>query len=302
MGNLSVDFIVPTLNINPERIVECKNSILTQKEKFKINIFIEKGSSFTKSVNRGIRKGKGQYVALINDDVILTPTWLDEAIKILEMNKRCAAVATRVLSFDGVYIDSCGMDYKIIGRAIKRGNGLIESKLLFSKVEEVFGVPCSAALFKREPLIKAGLFDEKFYAYLEDVDLSFRLRLMGYTLFFAPKSIAFHLGEATSSLFGNLKSMMDARNWFYIIVKNYPLNIIKSNFDEIFLERLKNLSGLIKDTIQKYGWRSVWVLPVSVAFVFGAILRRFPKLISDRKKIQNTRKIRDDEIETWMKD
>lgn len=300
MSVINIDFVVPTLNVNPDNLTSCRNSIIAQTGPFEKKIFVEEGFSFTKGVNEGIKKGESPYVAIINDDVRLEDKWLQEAYKILEKYPNCVAVATRVLSFDGKFIDSCGLSIRREGKADKIGNQKDASDKKYSTTKEVFGVPCSAALFRRIALEKINLFDEDFGSYLEDVDLSFRLRLAGFTIYYAPKATAYHKIHATSGEMGNLKAKMDAKNWIYIIIKNYPSNIIIKYILFLLLERLRNLSGLIKQTINIYNGKSIWLIPYSLFTTYGEIIIDFPKMLIKRKEIQNMKVINNAELIFWM--
>ena len=295
-----VEFIIPTLVRDTEMLVNCKNSIISQEGLFGIRIFVEKGFGFATNVNSGIKKGKSKYVALINDDVILAKDWLTEALRVLKSHPDCAAAATKVLTFDGKYIDSCGMDILKEGKAIKRGDGFKNDKSCFNNIEEVFGVPCSAALFQREALHKVGLFDEDFNSYEEDVDISFRLRLLGFKIFYASKAVAFHKIHATSSELANFKAKMDAKNWIFIILKNYPSGFIMRFAPYILIERLRNLSGLIKETYYHNKWKSIWIIPLSFIATYKDVITKFPNMMQKRKKIQKTAVIKYSDMMKWM--
>lgn len=293
MQKTSVDFVIPTASSKSSLLTRCQKSIFAQSGPFEKRMFIEEGYGFAKGVNRGIRKGKSPYIALINDDVILNPNWLQEAFFVLEKHSHCAAVATRVLTSDGRYIDSCGMDIEGKGKAKKREEG--------EKEREVFGVPCSAALFRRDALDKAGPFDEDFIAYEEDVDLSFRLRLSGFTIFYAPKAVALHRIHATSKNLGNFKARMDAKNWIYIILKNYPLPLILHFAPQIIIERLRNLVGLIKETVRLYRFTSFWILPWSLFITYGDAVKKLPAMLKKREKIQKSIRIEYADLIIWMR-
>lgn len=300
MSHINIDFVIPTLNVNPNDLISCKNSIKSLTGSFEKKIFIESGFSFTKGVNEAIRKGNSPFVAIINDDVKLHEDWLKEAFRVLDQNPNCAAAATKILSYDGKYIDSCGLSIKGEGKAEKIGYQEEVNNDKYDTIKEVFGVPCSAALFRREALEKVKLFDENFGSYLEDIDLSFRLRMLGYTIYYAPKAIAYHKIHATSGRMGNLKARMDAKNWIYIIIKNYPANFILRFALPIILERLKNLSGLIKQTIYIYNLKSIWMIPFSLITTYGAVIIKLPKMMQKRKEIQSMSVINYSKLIYWM--
>jgi GT2 family glycosyltransferase len=87
---------------------------------------------------------------------------------------------------------------------------------------EVFGPCAGAALYRRAMLDQVGLFDEEFFAYLEDVDLAWRARLAGWRCLYAPEASVLHVHSATGVEGSPFKSYHLGRNKLWAIAKNYP--------------------------------------------------------------------------------
>ena len=115
----------------------------------------------------------------------------------------------------------------------------------------VWGSSGAVVVYNKKILKKNGLFDQHYFAYVEDVDLAFRLQKNGYKTLLIPQASAFHLGGGTSNKMGNFRAKQTFKNWIYFIQKNYTTKELISNLPKIIIERLRNFSYLIKSTINK---------------------------------------------------
>jgi GT2 family glycosyltransferase len=96
---------------------------------------------------------------------------------------------------------------------------------LYDRPRRVFGACAGAALYRRSMLERLGLFDEDFFAYLEDVDLNFRANRAGFTCRYIPAARVYHIGSATSgSRVNPFTVRLSTRNNFFLVLKNYPLS------------------------------------------------------------------------------
>ena len=115
-----------------------------------------------------------------------------------------------------------------------------------TKLQEPFGPDAAAALYTRKLFDKIGLFDNDFFAYLEDVDLALRARQAGMHCALADKAIVYHYKHATSSQKQGFKATQDLKNWWKIVHRRYNFAVWKKFPGLILIERLKNLSGYLK--------------------------------------------------------
>src|SRR5207248_4558013 len=92
----------------------------------------------------------------------------------------------------------------------------------FDEPGEVFGACAGAALYRRGPLVELGGFDERYFAYLEDVDLALRLRLAGWGCRYEP-AVAYHAGEGSSHQLGDGHQFFVARNTLVLVAKGFPV-------------------------------------------------------------------------------
>lgn len=146
---------------------------------------------FCVAINAGIHAARAPVVQTLNNDTVVTPGWAEAALALFA-DPTVGSVAPLVwlLGLDGL-VDSAGDQYRVWGCAVSRGHGQPLSPAL-TRVCEVLGASASAGFFRREALLRVGLFPEHFRAYFEDVDLAFRLRAAGYRSLYTPQAQVFH--------------------------------------------------------------------------------------------------------------
>jgi len=248
-----------------------------------------KNYGFAKAVNIGITKAKYDYVIVCNNDIKFDSNWFEEITKAITKKPKYTSYFGLVLNKDGSLIESTGLKYFWRGKAKNIGNKLpynskTIAKLKIENCKLIYGASASLVVYKKDIIQKIGGFDENFFAYEEDVDLAFRLNKFGYKTLFIPKAISYHLGGATSSKMGNFRAKMDAKNWILLIAKNYSFKQLFKYFPQIVEERLRNFSGLCKQTIKIYQWKSIWIIPASIFQVYGQVLLKLPIIILKRLK------------------
>jgi GT2 family glycosyltransferase len=201
-------------------------------------IRFSRNRGFSAAVNAGIRVTKGDYVALLNNDTEADPRWLEELKKGLDTRGDVGFCASKILYFDRrSIINSAGDAMSVTGYPRCIGNTEPDSKE-FERTREVFGASATAALYRKEMLYQVGMFDEDYFAYYEDVDLSFRGQLAGFRCLYIPTAVVYHWGSATTGEFSDFVVFHLERNVLYNLIKDMPLPIIR-----------QNLKGIIKTHI-----------------------------------------------------
>ncbi len=151
---------------------------------------------FAKAVNRGIEKARTEFVALLNNDTEADPHWIEGALAVFEHYPECGIVASRIVNYwQRDRLDSAGDRYLPSGLPLKRGNGQATSA--FPRLEPVLGASAGAAFYRSRLFDQVGLFDESYYMYLEDVDLSLRARLAGFSCLYTPEAVVYHMEAAS---------------------------------------------------------------------------------------------------------
>jgi GT2 family glycosyltransferase len=119
-------------------------------------------------------------------------------------------------------IDDAGDGYTVLGWGFKAGEGKKVSA--YTEDREIFSACGGAAIYRRSVFDQIGYFDEAFFAYLEDLDISYRARIFGYRNYFASTAVAYHKASATTGgKRSSFKTKLVPRNNIYLIYKNMPL-------------------------------------------------------------------------------
>jgi len=142
-------------------------------------IRLSANSGFARASNIGFHASLGELVAFLNNDTEADPGWLKELSRAAKVHPEADFFASKMMFFaERDRIDSAGDEFSKFGHGVKRGHGQKDIGQ-FDREEEIFGACGGAAMFRRVAFRDAGGFDEKFFAYCEDVDLNFRLKKRG---------------------------------------------------------------------------------------------------------------------------
>jgi GT2 family glycosyltransferase len=181
-----------------------------------------RNNGFAFAANRGIEAARGEVVALLNTDVVLEDGWLRQTCAAIASHPGAASVACKMLSLDEperVY--DAGDILRRDGACEQRGRFMLDDGR-WDQPGEVFGACAGAALYRRDAVLSVGGFDERYFAYLEDVDLALRLRLGGWTCRYEP-AVAYHAGEGSSHQLEGGHVRLVERNTLLLVVKAFPL-------------------------------------------------------------------------------
>ena len=246
-------------------------------------------SGFAKAVNIGIKESLSdndiKYILLLNNDVECHPNFIEELLKGFK-TMEIGSVACKMLNFyDRKIIDDTGDFVKLKNHPFTRGQGEEDSGQ-YDKPEFIFGACTGAALYRREVFEKIGLFDEDFFAYYEDVDISFRMQIYGFKCYYNPKSICFHKRGATTGKEPSFYIYLLEKNIVTLRIKNYPISILIKYNIYFIIARVWRLLKYIREGSYSY------FISGLKGYLKGLI--DTPKSIRKRMKIQKSRKVTND--------
>ncbi len=236
-----------------------------------------------------------ELVALLNNDTEAEPGWLNALVNALDRRPDAAAATSKLRLFDRRdHIHSAGDTYSRRGRPGNRGVWQRDTGQ-FDTEEEVFGACAGAALYRRSALdevaaIDGDVLDRDFFMYCEDVDLSWRLRLLGWSVVYVPDAVVYHRVSATGG--GTLASYCVARNTICVILKDMPGPLIRKNATRIVFDQLLDLLGTVRHLREAAARARVRGIFAGLAIV--------PLALKKRRAIQSHRRAPIDAIERLL--
>jgi GT2 family glycosyltransferase len=245
---------------------------------------LECNRGFAGAVNIGIThalRSGAQYVALLNNDAVAEPDWLEQLIASAERHPEAGIVTSKFLLEDRVHIDSTGDFYSSWGWAYPRGRDEVDrGQYDRAELREVFCGSGGASLFRAQMLEEVGLFDEDFFAYLEDQDLGFRAQLMGWRARYEPRARAYHRMMGTSATITHFGRYQAIRNCIYLYVKNLPSPLLWKYLPKFLL----GLALMAVNDVRRRRFRAI-----ARAYLDAAV--HLPRILAKRRVVQASRRV-----------
>lgn len=180
--------------------------------------------------NQAVEISAGEFVMILNPDIILAPDYLNVLMQRMHGDPKIGAIIGKLKAYDFAggkttnLIDSAGLLMFRNRRCVDRGQGE-EDAGQFNAPGEVFGVTGACPLYRKKTLedckVSGEYFDNAFFSYKEDVDISWRMRIFGWKCFYEPEAIAYH-GRGTGIAKGKgLFTLLSARRGLSKLQKYY---------------------------------------------------------------------------------
>jgi GT2 family glycosyltransferase len=242
-------------------------------------VSLSENRGFAGGNNAGVREARGEFVALLNNDTVAESTWLQTLFSGVDEGAGFALVTSRVVYMhDPRVIDSAGDSMLAAGGAFKRHHGA--SVDVARESTEVFGVCGAACLMPKRVFDELGGFDEDFFVSHEDVDLSYRARLLGYPCRYVADAVVRHHGSVTLGRVSPFAVFHGQRNLEWMYLKNTPASLL-----------LRTMPGHL-----------VYTAAAAVHFTRNGLLGTFlrakwsaliglPRLLRKRAHVQGTRRV-----------
>jgi GT2 family glycosyltransferase len=194
--------------------------------------WVEAGDNigFAAANNRAVeRLSDCEFIATLNPDAFPEPDWLAALVVAAVAHPEAASVASLLLSADHrEQLDGAGDVYHVSGLAWRHGHGLPRERVPEADIgRPVFSACAAAALYRRADWINAGGLDERFFCYAEDVDLGFRLQLLGRQCWYEPGAVALHIGGTASGKTSAFAVYHGHRNLEWALLKNMPSSLLR---------------------------------------------------------------------------
>lgn len=243
----------------------------------------ETNLGFAAGNNLGAEAARGDYLAFLNPDTVVEPGWLSALIAGLDADPRVGLATAKILLLgEPSRINTCGNEVHLTGLTLCRGTGMDRS--LFPTVDEVGSVSGAAFAMRRSLFEALGGFDERFFLYMEDTDLSWRARLTGYRTVYVPNAVVYH--DYTLRLDG----------WkLFFLERNRYLMLLKSLRWRTLLVLVPTLA--LGETIT---WGFVLLRPIErlgpKLRAYGAIAQNWRAIAEARQRTQQLRCVPDAEL------
>lgn len=172
------------------------------------------------------------YFILLNSDVEVTPAWIEPVIKLMESDKNIAIAQPKLISYleknkfeyagaAGGFIDKFGYPF-CKGRVF---DSIEDDKNQYNKSSEVFWASGAAMFIRSDVYKKSGGLDPDYFAHMEEIDLCWRVKNMGYSVYYCAESTVYHLGGGTLHETNPHKTYLNFRNSLITLRKNLPLHL-----------------------------------------------------------------------------
>lgn len=263
---------------------------------------------FAKGNNIGAEAARGEYVAFLNNDTRVDEAWARELVRPTLRDKSVVCAASKIVDWEGKVIDFVKGVMNFYGHGHQKGLG---RKNIGGEREEPILFPCGGSmLIDREVFLETGGFDEDYFIYFEDVDLGWRLWLMGCQVILVPTAITYHHQHATmNQFFDYRKAVLYERNALYTIIKNYSQETLNKILPAAFLLAAKRMKEYMEiDGVDFTPYHitgaktttsdaeSVSKLSLAPLVALNEVIDNFPALMRKRERVQKRRRRPDAEI------
>ncbi|GAB2689951.1 glycosyltransferase family 2 protein [Mucilaginibacter koreensis] len=246
---------------------------------------------FTGGYNRVLEQVEADYYVLLNSDIEVTPNWIAPVISLMESDGQIAVAAPKIKSYAdknsfehagaaGGFMDTYGYTFcrGRIFNEVEQDNGQ------YNQSGEVFWASGAALFIKSKYWKQSGGFDEQFFAHMEEIDLCWRLKNMGYKVMYCAESTVYHVGGGTLNTENPFKTYLNFRNNLLLLRNNLPLgkSILKISTRLFFLDFLA-LIRFMTEGKRKDAWAVSRAHQSFVASIFKKGSRLTPKNLKSSK-------------------
>jgi len=242
-------------------------------------VTLQTNTGFSGGNLEGLKYATGDYIMLINNDVIVDKDCISNLTASMEKHQDVGIGAAKILVYGKDSIDSAGDGFSTLLKGFKRGEGFQSNN--YDKEEFVFGACAGAAMYKREMIEQIGFFDDDFFLIYEDVDLSFRAQLFGWKALYIPSAIAYHKVRSTIGNLSDTAIFCSLRNCELVRIKNLPFGIFA-----------KHLPSFILGTVADFLYFCLRHGKIKLYFKAKIeVIKLIPRMLQKRRQIMSKKKV-----------
>jgi GT2 family glycosyltransferase len=244
---------------------------------------------FAGGANAGIKATSGAFIALLNNDAIADPRWAEELLAAMD---HADIAASLILRHDAPeLVDTRGEALSRWGLPYRSGRGERADGLDLDGYPPILAASGGASIYRRTTLEAIGVFDQQYFAYLEDVDLGLRARLAGYRIVLAPRARVLHKVGATASKLGPFQLHQLIKNSQLLVLKNLPLTTLVKMAPRLVVVQAHLFVAAVH---RRAGW--------SALRAHAAVAGSLPVILVKRWRVRRLRRRPRSEIESWLTD
>lgn len=229
---------------------------------------------FAAGNNAGAKGATAKYLVFLNNDTEARPEWLGAIVAAAERDDAIGMVTSLLVFMDRPdVVDSAGDGYLRCGGAFKHQHGQAAGGT--RGVRDVFGACGAAFLIRRELFERIGGFDEDLFMVYEDVDLSYRARLVGARVLCAADAVVHHAGSASLGTVSSAAVFYGQRNLEWVWIKNSPPRLLLRSLPGHVLYDLAGFAGYAR-----IGHAGAWIRAKAAA------IAALPTVWRKRRRVQ----------------
>lgn len=190
-------------------------------------ISLKRNFGFARGYNEGLKNLNAEYYVLLNSDVQVTENWMQPIISLMDSDKNIAACQPKLLNYNvhdefeyaggaGGFIDKWAYPF-CRGRIF---NSFEKDKGQYDDQREIFWASGASLFIRSEIFHNTDGFDEDFIIHMEEIDLCWRIRNLGYKIMYCPHSVVYHVGAGTLAKMNPRKTFFNFRNNLLMFCKN----------------------------------------------------------------------------------
>ena len=238
----------------------------------------ENNSGYAEGNNVGAGLASGRFLAVLNSDAFPKPDWLSKVFQATAIYPYSFFASKLIMADFPERLDGEGDIYHISGLVWRKSYNMLASKMRTSE-GQVFSACGAAAIYPRDVFTAVGGFDPDYFAYIEDIDLGFRLRLAGYKCVYLPDAGVFHVGSGSTGYQSRFSVYYGQRNLVWTFFKDMPTLLLITLLPfHILMNLVLILSGISRG-------RGLIVAKAKIDAIKG-----LPVILKKRKLIQRQRK------------
>jgi GT2 family glycosyltransferase len=260
----------------------------------------DRNMGFAAAQNQAIASSRGDWVLVLNPDVVLLPGVIGQLVEAGEIDEKAGTVCGRLLAIGkdlkllaDPLIDTAGIYFTEAMRHFDRGWHQPDDGR-FRKMEYVFGASAAAALYRREMIADisedGNFFDPDFFAYREDADVAWRAQLLGWRCLYTPAAVGYHVrsvGPGNRREVPAIVNMHSVKNRFLMRTKNMTSGVFRRFWRQMIARDLLVLGGAL--LLEQQSLPAFWRLATCL-----------PRTLRSRRWIMSRRRATDENLAHWF--